>query len=447
MRLLLLSALLLAAPALAQRPFAAEDRAEFAARRGRLLERIGGGVAVVLAAPAHREAVEFRQSPDFWYLTGIEEPGAVLVLDGRAKEARVYARRRAPMEVMVEGAGLRERADAAATYGVKVLPLEQLLDSLPPLFAGADTLWLPLRPHDELQHGRDEVRFEEAKARAHPLLGGAPPAQQRAVERLRALAPSRPAADVTLLLDRLRWVKTPYEVARLREAGRVGAEAVARAIQGTRPGQGEYALAADANWVVQTRGARIAFRPIVASGPNAVTWHYTANARRMRAGDLVLMDYGADVDGYTSDITRTWPVSGAYTAEQEKMYRCVLEARDAIIAAMKPGATIAQLQDAAAAVYAKHGYAQAFEALGRYVGHPVGISVHDVTPERGPSTTLVAGVVWNVEPILELRDRGIHIRLEDTVLVTATGAENLTAGVPSAPRAVEALARKGGTVP
>jgi Xaa-Pro aminopeptidase len=145
------------------------------------------------------------------------------------------------------------------------------------------------------------------------------------------------------------------------------------------------------------------------------------------------MDYGSDVEYYASDITRTWPVSGKFTAEQEKMYRCVLEARNAIIAAMKPGVSIESLKQVAEPVYAKYGYGENFESSGRYIGHFVGISVHDVGSITGPwaSRPFVAGTVFNVEPILEFPDRKIHLRLEDTILITEGGAENLTASVPA----------------
>jgi Xaa-Pro aminopeptidase len=123
------------------------------------------------------------------------------------------------------------------------------------------------------------------------------------------------------------------------------------------------------------------------------------------------------------------------------MYLCVLEARAAIINAMKPGATIKQMQDAAEAVYTRHGFRQQFLELGRYVGHPVGLSVHDVGGQD-PSTVLQPGVVFNVEPILEFRERKIHMRLEDSVLVTATGSENLTAGVPADLPALYALIKQ-----
>lgn len=430
----------------AQREFGSLDRAEFGGRRTQLLERIGNGVAVVFAATEGREPVTFRQAPDFWYLTGIDEPSAVLVLDGRTKQSRVYARRLPEWKTFAEGPGLRDEASAAQTYGIPVLPLEQLLDSLPRILSGADTVWLPLRPQDELQFGRDELAMEEQLEQSHPLLGGVASPIRRAVDRVRGLAPSKPVGDVTLLLDRMRWIKSPYEIDRMRRAGKIGADAVVKAIEGTRPGQYEYELEADANWVVQRRGAKLAFTPIVASGPNGIIWHYTANDRRMQNGETVYMDYGADVDYYTSDITRTWPVNGTFSAEQARMYRCILEARDAIIAVMKAGVTLQQMQDAAERVYERYGYRAQFQALGRYVGHPVGVSVHD-PGSMAPTTVLQAGVVWNVEPIIELRDRGIHLRLEDTILVTPTGAENLTAAVPAGVEEVQALVRKPDVTP
>jgi Xaa-Pro aminopeptidase len=237
-------------------------------------------------------------------------------------------------------------------------------------------------------------------------------------------------------------VKTPYEIERVRKSAAIAAEAMSAAMRGTHPGEYEYEVEAAARFVQTRMGARgDAFTPIVASGPNTITWHYERNDRRMQAGEVVLMDYGADFDYYASDITRTWPVSGAFTPEQEKMYRCILEARAAVIAAMKPGATIGRMQDVAEEVYKKHGFRQQFLELGRYVGHFVGMSVHDVGPMT-PDVALKAGVVFNVEPLIEFRDKQIHMRLEDTVLVTATGAENLTAAAPAEVEAVYALVKQ-----
>jgi Xaa-Pro aminopeptidase len=420
------------------------DKAEFAARRARVFEQIADGVAVVFAAEPHIHAVKFRQSPDFFYLTGVEEPGALLLLVGPSKQAILFAHKRSEQDVSVEGPGILDDAGAAERYGLRVMQDEGFLRMLhfSAKNSGAKKLYVPLTSPDSLQLGRGEMEVHELELSANALYRYTPVVKQ-AVARLQELHPQLALSDINPLLDRLRWVKTPYEIERMRRSGRIGAEGVKAAMRGTKPGMFEYEIEAAARFVLVKMGARgDAFTPIVASGPNTITWHYQQNNRQMQAGDVVLMDYGADYDYYTSDITRTWPVSGTFTPEQEKMYRCILEARDRIIEAMKPGTTINQLKDVAEAVYTKHGFRQQFLELGRYVGHPVGLSVHDVGGE--PGATLQAGVVFNVEPLLEFRDRKIHMRLEDSVLVTQTGAENLTAGVPAGIEAVYALVKQKG---
>lgn len=422
------------------------DKAEFAARRAKVFEQIGeGGVAIVFAEDAHVHAVKFRQSPDFYYLTGIEEPGAMLLLVGKTRQSVVFAERRPAWRVSVEGPGLLNADNSAEAYGLThVLPREDFVNVFGLAAKLAQKLYAPLTAPDTLQMGRSEMELHDRELSAHPLYKHAPTVGQ-AVARLRELQPNLAVADVNAILDRLRWVKSPYEIERMRRSGRIGAEGMKAAMRGTHPGEYEYEVEAAARYVQTKLGARgDAFTPIVASGPNIITWHYQRNNRQMQAGEIVLMDYGADFDYYTSDITRTWPVSGAFTPEQEKMYRCILEARDRVIAAMKPNVTVAQLQDVAEAVYTKHGFRQQFLELNRYVGHHVGLSVHDVLSDAPTNTPMQPGVVFNVEPIIEFRDRKIHMRLEDTILITATGVENLTAGVPADLEAVYALIKQKG---
>lgn len=256
------------------------------------------------------------------------------------------------------------------------------------------------------------------------------------------MLPQLELQPLNALLDEMRWIKSPYEIALIKKSSEIAAEGMNEAIKGTRPGMYEYEIEAAARFVYTKRGARgDAFSPIVASGRNTMTLHYSGNNSEMIEGDIVYMDYGADYHYYTSDITRTWPVSGRFTPEQEKMYRCILDARDAIIAAMKPGVTLAQLRDIAERVYTKHGFGKEFQALGRYIGHTVGISVHDVEP-ADRNRPLVAGVVFNVEPLLEIQEQKIHMRLEDTVLITPNGALNMTAAAPAGIDEIYALIRK-----
>jgi Xaa-Pro aminopeptidase len=422
------------------------DKAEFAARRAKVFEQIGeGGIAIVFAADPHVHAVKFRQSPDFYYLTGIEEPGALLLLVGKTRQSVVFAERRPAWRVSVEGPGLLNAENSAELYGLThALPREDFVNVFGLAAKIAQKLYAPLTSPDTLQMARAEIELHDRELASHPLYKYTPTVAQ-AVARLRELQPNLAVADVNPILDRLRWVKSPYEIERMRRSGRIGAEGMKAGMRGTHPGEYEYEIEAAARFVQTKLGARgDAFTPIVASGPNIITWHYERNNRQMQSGEVVLMDYGADFDYYTSDITRTWPVSGAFTPEQEKMYRCILEARDRVIAAMKPGVTVVQLQDVAEAVYTKHGFRQQFIELNRYVGHYVGLSVHDVLSDTATSTPMQPGVVFNVEPIIEFRDRKIHMRLEDTILVTATGAENLTAGVPADLEAVYALIKQKG---
>jgi Xaa-Pro aminopeptidase len=167
-----------------------------------------------------------------------------------------------------------------------------------------------------------------------------------------------------------------------------------------------------------------AYFPVVASGPNSNYTHYRANRRRIEAGDLIVMDYAPDFQYEVVDITRTWPASGSFSPEQLTYYNCVLEAHRAVIAAVKPGVTPKELTAIARKIYAKHGMEKFFPGG---IGHFVGMSVHDPGPYDRP---FVAGVVFNVEPMIDVPGKKWHFRLEDTVLVTPTGNEVITVGLP-----------------
>jgi Xaa-Pro aminopeptidase len=422
----------------AQQPF---HKGEFEGRRGRLFEKIGDGVAVIFAAKGQHYPVKFRQSPDFYYLTGIEEAGAVLVMVGPTKSSILFAPRRAPEMIRAEGPGIWQVEKREEIYGLtRVQPIEEFLPSLQFLGLRAKKLYMLSGSQGNVQNAREELDFYESLEMTHSVLGGLTESK-KTISVIQQVLPHLTFQSLNPFLDDMRWIKTPYEIELIKKSSEIGAEGVKEAMKGTRPGMYEYELEASARYVYVKRGARgDAFRPIVASGPNSIILHYSANNRQMMDGEIVYMDYGADYEYYTSDVTRTWPVSGRFTPEQEKMYRCILEARDVIIAAMKPGVTLAQLKDVAEEVYKKHGFGKEFLAVGRYIGHTIGISVHDVDPDR--NRPLAAGVVYNVEPLLEIPAKKIHMRLEDTVLITPTGAVNMTAGAPAGLDEIYALIRQ-----
>ncbi len=418
------------------------NKAEFEARRAKLFEKIPDGIAVIFAAKDQHYPLKFRQSPDFYYLTGIEEAGAVLVMIGPTRSSFLFAPKRSEIQLRADGPGIWQLDKKEEVYGLtRVQPIEEFLPMFPFWTSRVKKLYMLTGSQGNVQNAREELDYFELVGTTQSIFGGITESK-KAITLIQQLAPELALHPLNSLLDEMRWVKSPYEIELIKASSAIGAEGVKEAMKGTRPGMYEYELEAAARFVYTKRGARgDAFRPIVASGPNTTILHYSANNRRMMDGDIVYMDYGADYQYYTSDITRTWPVSGRFTPEQEKMYRCILEARNAIIAAMKPGVTLNQLRDVAGEVYKKHGYDKEFQALGRYIGHTVGISVHDVL-SFDFNRPLVAGVVFNVEPLLEFAEKKIHMRLEDTVLVTPTGAINMTAGVPAEIDEVYALIRQ-----
>ncbi len=443
-QLIIIPLVLLALASISQSIFANKtfNKTEFVARRAKLFEKIPDGIAVIFGARTQHYPVKFRQSPDFYYLTGIEEPGAVLVMLGPTKSTFLFAPRRSEPQIRADGPGIWQMEKPEEIYGLtRIQPIEEFLPTLTFFGSRPKKLYMFNGSQGNVQNAREELDYYELLETTQSIFGGLPESR-KAVGVIQQILPHLQLQPLDNLLDEMRWVKSPYEIELIRKSSEIGAEGVKEAIKGTRPGVYEYEIEAAARFVYTKRGARgDAFRPIVASGPNTLTLHYSANNRQMMDGEVVYMDYGADYEYYTSDITRTWPVSGRFTPEQEKMYRCILEARDSIIAAMKPGVTIIQLQDVAGEVYKRHGFEKEFLALRRYIGHTVGISVHDVDIDDR-SRPLVPGVVFNVEPLLEIPEKKIHMRLEDTVLITPTGAVNLTAGVPAGLEEIYALIKQ-----
>lgn len=431
--------LVLSLPVIAQQPF---NKSEYAARRARLFEKIPDGIVVLCAAREQLYPIKFRQAPDFYYLTGIEEPNAILVLVGANKTSFLFVPTRTESQLRVAGPGIWQVDKAEAVYGLTAIrPPEEFLPMLPFLARNAKHLFMPIHSQGNVQNAGEELDFKELVEMVNPILRAHPESKQT-IAMIHPLVPQLALKDLNPLVDEMRWIKSPYEIELMRKSCQIGAEGVKEAMRGTRPGMYEYELEAAAKYVYTKLGARgDAFSPIVASGPNTLIWHYSANNRQMKDGEVVYMDYGADYEYYTSDVTRTWPVSGRFSAEQEKMYRCILEVRDTVIAAMKPGVTISRLKEIAEEVYKRHGFLKEFQAVGRYIGHTVGISVHDVFP-ADRDRPFEAGVVYNVEPILEIPEKKIHLRLEDTVLITPKGAENMTAGAPAGVEEIYALIRQ-----
>lgn len=380
---------------------------EYGARREALRKVVGDSV-VVLFGNTENSAGDARdgffQEPNFYYLTGWNQPGAMLVLTP-TRDMLLIPRRDPVQERWTGPKAAPGDADLARITGfANVMPTESFESKL--------TDWL-----------------SEGKTLS---------TLTASTEKLRRLAPLREVRPVDTLIARMRMLKTPSEMAMIQFTTDVDIEAHRAAWKAIRAGKQEYEVAAVMTNVYFSHGCeRHAYSPIVGSGPNAAVLHYFRNKRQMDNGELVLMDVGPECNAYATDITRTVPVTGKFTARQRELYDVVLGAWKAALAAVKPGVMLGHsrnpvgLHKIAYDYINTHGKDLKGEPLGKYfihgLGHHVGLEVHDA---NDPSLPLAAGMVITLEPGIYIPDEGIGIRIEDMVLVTEKGARVLSDALP-----------------
>lgn len=427
---------------------------EFASRRERLLEAIGpNAAAIVPSAPVaiRNQDVEhpYRQESDLFYLTGFCEPESVLLLTNHHKEHRVvlFVRpRKREREIWdgpragVEGAVERFGADAA-------FPIDELDKRLPGYLGNLDRLHYRVGQNDA---------FDAHVFRALNLL-------RRGARR--GLTAPEVIVDPAAHLHEMRMVKSPSELKTMRHAATITRDAHLQAMRMTASGLREYEIEAELLHVFRKNGSeRPAYDSIVGSGPNATILHYRAGNRELSDGELVLIDAGCEYDYYASDVTRTFPVSGVFSAEQRAIYEIVLRAQTAAIDAIRPGATLDEIHRIAVRVITEglrdlrllEGEVDELIAGKKHerlfmhrTSHWLGMDVHDVGHYyvEGKHRPLEAGFVLTVEPGIYVAEddqeadpkwRGIGVRIEDDAVVTETGCEVLTAGTPKEVADVEA---------
>jgi Xaa-Pro aminopeptidase len=400
---------------------------EFTARRKALASALGQGTVVLFGKTMPAVSVRFRQDNDFYYFTGNEDLNAVFVMDAATAASWLFLPAQSAGEIRSDGKNWLTSGEAQARGFEGILPLTELNEFLArrrAMASGPPTLWTRLSEADEVDGGRRDSSIDLARRYNNPL-GAQPSEDGWRADTLRTRYPFYDMKDVTPAVDALRVIKTPREIEILKRNGRISAEAIRKAIEITRPGRYEYELEAEATYHLLKNGVQgNGYPAIVGTGANVNVWHYQNSGRQMQAGDLVVMDYGGSLDYQVVDITRTWPVSGQFDELQLKAYRCALETQKAIIAAMKPGATRLQTRDIAKAIYEKYGFTNQ-PPTG--AGHFVGMSVHDVGNAHEPFRP---GMVIAVEPIIEIPEKQLHIRIEDTVLVTDNEPLILSASVP-----------------
>ena len=436
------------------------DPSIHASRRQRFLDQLGAAAAVIPAATlaTHHADCEFpfRQDSDFFYLTGFDEPDAVALLLPHRPEGERFVLFVHPKDPAAEvWTGFRWGTEGAVErYGADIAhPLDQLSALLPGYLEGAEAIAFRVGRHPAVEPlvlsawGRQLDSYARAGTAALGLVAPTP------------------------VLHRLRLVKEGHELQRLREACRISAEAHELARTMTQPGMNEAEVQAAIEAHFRAAGARgPAYGSIVAGGDNACVLHYTANTAALQDGDLLLIDAGCSVDDYyNGDITRTFPVNGRFSAEQRELYSLVLAAQEAAVETVHPGGTAEQVHATALRVLVEGlvdlglllGDVDGLIEQGAYrhlymhrTGHWLGLDVHDVGAYRlgDHPAPLEPGMVLTVEPGLYISDRlavpegqpeiderwkGIGIRIEDDVAVTASGHEVLTAAAQKSVAAME----------
>jgi Xaa-Pro aminopeptidase len=416
--------------------YANDDNSFFAARREALMKKIEKSVAALEGAPAPRAYIAFRQDNNFYYLTGVETPNALLLLDSVQNHTILFLPPRNKEEEKWDGPRLFPGPEAARQTGIdEVLDLSRFKEELEKRKNKA--VYIPFSPHETAATSRDRA-LKHDTARQTDSWDGRLSREAAFEKSLRTkLGRSLVIKDLSPILDDMRRVKDAQEIQRLREAGRIGALGIKEAIRSAKPGMLEYQFAALAEFLFRWHGASgAAFFPIVGSGPNSCIVHYEEDSRRTEAGDIVVMDFGPDYRYYESDITRTFPVSGRFSEEQARIYQIVLDAQKAGLEKVKPGATFLEVDEAARKKLEHDGLEK---YLTHGVSHYVGMSVHDV----GKPEAFEPGVVITVEPGVYIPEKGLGVRIEDTVLVTKEGCEILTRDVPKEIPEIERLMSDG----
>ncbi len=417
----------------------------FRALRDAVRMEIGAGVVVLLGARKPDDMGAFWQTQDFFYLTGVNEPELALILREKDKKGGdpldellvpPFSRFAAQWEgeFLAPGEEAQKRSGFAAVTNVRNLTgrLEALLGDKdkkerPILW----TLTESATPWGGTP-GQTATALQEQQGDGYDGRGTR---EQKFCTTLRERFPGIEIRDLTPVLHRLRARKREPEIALLRRSAEFAAEGIAAAMRAVKPSMREYQLAAVARFVFSLHGCgRDAYGAIVGAGKNGCVLHYMKCDAEIADGDLIVMDYAPTLHGYASDVTRTFPANGTFTAAQRKLVQDVYEIQQALIAQVKPGASLSKLGRDCASMLHDRGYRSDHGPC-----HHVGLAVHD------PSSDLLKeGMVITVEPGAYLRDQRMGCRIEDTILVTASGCEVLSKGCPSTPDEIEAFLKARG---
>jgi Xaa-Pro aminopeptidase len=438
-----------AAPVELPAPLAPLPKEEFRARRQALAqlvhEKSASAVILVRGAGKQADMGPFVQDQDFLYLSGVSEPGLALLLvpgeGGTLLRDELLVPPFSRFAATWDGTFLAPGEEAAKRTGFaavgNVRALHRLLEELLPERDGKRPDLFTLTEPAARLGSTPSKAAEAAQSQANDRFDGRPSREAALIGHLEGKHPGLAVKGLEPFLHRMRQRKSAAEIELLRQSAHIATEGIAEAMRASRPGLYEFQLAAVARYVFSLRGAGPdAYAAIVGAGPNGCILHYSVCTRELQPDDLIVMDYAPTLHGYASDVTRTFPASGTFSEAQRKLVQDVHDVQQALLAGVKPGARLSVLGAKCAELLRERGYRSDHGPC-----HHVGLAVHDPSVD-----VLEPGMVITVEPGAYLRDQGMGCRIEDTVLVTADGHENLSGHLPASPDAIEALMKERGVV-
>lgn len=416
------------------------DPAHFRERRAELMRRVGDGVILLRGAPKNGDNGTFYQDHEFWYLTGVDEPDAAVLLFPKTGRDVLLVPPFNRFTASWDGERLVPGEAAAAKTGFgevgNVRRLRAMLDeALASDADGARPVLHTLLTPSPNRTGTSSSTNAAARAQKSDPFDGRGSRADALGERLAETFPGVRIDDVTATIRAMRGIKTAAEIDQVRAATDAACHGIAEAMKSVQPGMYEYQVAAVARYVFSRLGAGAdAYAAIVGGGPNGCIMHYDANERRLEDGDLIVMDYGPTMHGYATDVTRTFPANGTFSPEQRQLVLDVHGIQRHLIEMVRPGARLAAITAECGRLLRAKGY-----GVDHGPCHHVGLAVHDVGGDQ-----LAPGMIITVEPGAYLRDKAMGCRIEDIVLVTEDGCEVLSRNLPSHPDDVERLMREPG---
>jgi len=420
--------------------------AEFSSRRAAVMKSIGDGAAIIQGTTERPGEQPLRQSNDFYYLTGVIEPRAILVIDGKSRKSTLFlsptTERR---EKSMFGPSLTPGDSAERDTGIESVVPRADFGAVPSTI-GKDgrTIFTPFRA-EVLGSASPSDPVALARATRNDPWDGRESREEAFQAKMKAVAPNSEIKPLEPITDSMRAIKSPREIKVIHQATRIAGLGIMEAMRDARPGMQEYELQADAEYTFKKYGSYgAAYFALIATGKNTYYTHYHKDTAVLQDGDLIQFDYAPDYDYYTSDVTRIFPANGKFTPRQREMYTIYLRLYQAVMTSIKPYVTPADIaKDAVVkmeAIVANYKFSDekiktaANSFIDNYrgktvrsLGHTVGMSVHDVPYA---AATLQPGEIFTIEPEMRVEDEHIGFRLEDMLLITKTGYINMSAFVP-----------------